>query len=64
MYISINGNLIHFSVPFINTQPISMVLADLPPDIDITEPYFRGKRPYKNYGIFDEMMRQSDRIGE
>ena len=41
-----------------------MVLADLPPNIDITAPYFRGIRPYKDYEIFDEIMRQSNRIGE
>ena len=41
-----------------------MVLVDLPPNTDITTPYFRGIRPYKDSGIFDEMMRQSDRIGE
>ena len=53
-----------FSVPFINAQPTSMVPAGLPANIDITAPYFKGIRPYKDYEIFDEMMRQSDRIGE
>ena len=46
-----------FSVPFINAKLIAMVPADLPPNSYITVPYFRGKRPYKDYGIFDEMMR-------
>ena len=53
-----------FLVPFLNPQPISVVPSYLPSSVDIIAPYFRGIKPYKSYRIFDEMMRQSDRIGE
>lgn len=41
-----------------------MVSANLPPNIDITAPYFKGIRPYKSYGIVEEIIRQSAIIGE
>ena len=47
-----------------NPQPIFVVPAALPLGTDIIAPFFRGTKPYRNYGLFDEMMRQFDRIGE
>lgn len=53
-----------FLVTFMNPQPIFVVPAILPSGTDITAPFFRGIRPFRNYGLFDEMMTQSDRIGK
>ena len=53
-----------FPVHFINAQPIAIVPASLPSLIDILAPYFRGIRPHRNYNLFDEVIRQSDRLNE
>ena len=60
--------LLIFSVPYVDVdvdiQPIAIVPADLPSGMDITAPFFRGITPYRNYSLFDEVMRQSDRLNE
>ena len=56
----------YLSVPYVDVdvQPISVVPAGLPSGMDITAPFFRGIIPYRNYTLFDEVMRQSDRLNE
>ena len=59
-----NENTIYLSVPFVNPQPIAIVPASLSSGIDISAPYFRVMRPYRNYNLFDEVLRQSNRLDE
>ena len=54
----------NFPVPFINAQPLAIVPAGLSSGIDISAPYFRGIRSHRNYNLFDEFIRQSNRLNE
>ena len=36
----------------------------MPSGIDISAPYFRGIKPYRDYNMFDEVLRQSDHLDE
>ena len=53
-----------FIVPFTDSLPISIVPVVLPSSIDISAPYFRGIMPHRYYNLFDEVIRQSDRLNE
>ena len=53
-----------FSVPFVNIGPIVVVPPGLPFGIDISAPYFRGIKPYRDYDLLDEVLRQSDNLDE
>ena len=62
--IQINKILTYLSVPYVDALPIAIVPPDLPSGMDITAPFFRGIIPYNDYSLFDEVMRQSDRLNE
>ena len=51
-----------FTIPFIDAQPIAIVTSGLLSGIDISAPYFRGIKPHKYYNLFDEVIRQYDRL--
>ena len=53
-----------FSVPFVNTRPIVVAPSGLPSGIDISAPFFRGIKPYRDYDLLDEVIRQSDHLDE
>ena len=36
----------------------------MPLGIDISALYFRGIKPYRDYNLFDEVLRQSDQLDE
>ena len=63
-HIEINENLTYFSVLYVDAQPIAIVPAGLPLSINITAPFFRGIKPYRDYNLLDEVLRQSDRLNE
>ena len=60
----INKNVIYFSVPFVNPRPIAVVPPGLPSSIDISALFFRGIKPYRDYDLLDEVLRQSDHLDE
>ena len=64
VYILVNENVIYFSVLFINAQSIAIVFTGLPSDIDILAPNFRDIRPHRNYNLFDEVIRQFNKLNE
>ena len=53
----------NLSVPYTDAQPMTIILASLPSDIDIIAPYFRGIRP-RDCNLFEKSLRQSDRLNE
>ena len=53
-----------FSVPFVNIHPITVVPPSLPSGIDISALFFRGIKPYRDYDLLDEVLRQYDHLDE
>ena len=53
-----------FSVAFVNTRLIVVVPPGLPSSIDISNLFFRGIKPYHDYDLLDEVIRQSDHLDE
>ena len=62
--IQINKNFTYLSVLYVDVQPISIVPTSLPSGMDITAPFFRGIKLYKDYNLLDEVLMQSDRLNE
>ena len=62
--IQINKIFTYLSVPYVDTLPIAIVPLSLPSGMDITAPFFRRIKPYRDYSLFDEVMRQSERLNE
>ena len=56
-YIEFNKNFTYLSVPYLNLQLVSIVLAGLPLGMDIIAPFFRGIKPYRDYNLLDEVLR-------
>ena len=63
-YIRINENLTYLSVPYVDAQPIAIVPLGMPSGIDITAPFFRRIKLYRDYSLLDEVLKQSDRLNE
>ena len=59
-----NQNVLYFPIPFVNARPIVVVPASLPFGINISVPFFRVIKPYHDYDLFDEVVRQSDHLDE
>ena len=53
-----------FLVPFVNIHPIVVVPPGLSSGIDISAPFFRGIKPYHDYDLLDEVLRQSNHLDE
>ena len=56
--------LLYLSVPYLDAQLVAIVPPGLPLGMDITTPFFRGIKPYRDYNLLDEVLRQSDRLNE
>ena len=62
--IQINKIFTYLSVPYVDALPIAIVPSGLPSGMDIIAPFFRGIKPYRDYSLFDEVLRQSKRLNE
>ena len=62
--IQIDEHFTYLSVPYVDALPIAIISPGLPSGIEITASFFKGVKPYRDYNLLDEVLRQSDRLNK